>query len=477
MTLSYRNKRLSDTVRNRLSPLLRSASGVTAMMTAITVPIIIGFAALAVDLSYYQYLKLRLEASTDTTALHIAARASATRYLSVRDATVNSLSAEIPTAISMGVQNLPESNAGGAIIPTDIAVGEWNFSTGAFSSVPPFRLVNAVRVTGELSVERGNGPPQFFSKFLGRETTIKTTSFAHIPPVPNIHVLDRSERRSFSLTGGSDIDSIDAWVNSSASDAVYLNPTRRAAWGGAGVFTPGGVVLRGRAGGLADRMIDNMFVLGDLLAETDDPDFTTCVQVRASEDFSSCATHRYHVVDEAGSVELYPGIYRGGLEIKNSGTVTLNPGIYVMAGGPFKTSGTPRITGENVMIYFTGNNAKLEHGGGSLRLRGLDEGLYQGFVMYGDRETTEDEVHEINSGIDFIGTIYFPTADLSITGPIMNGSCHSLCIVSRNFHVHNAFLNVYPGQNVAGFGKIVDFPAPLELIPALLPVLTLEQTG
>ena len=474
MVRSQRFKQSLGAFQNRLSKLSRSSSGVTAVITAITVPLIIGFAALAVDLSYYQYLKLRLEASTDTTALHLAAQGSVTRSFSVRDATVNSLSAEIPTAISIGVKNLPENNANSAIIPTDIAVGEWNFGTGTFSSVPPFRLINAVRVTGELSVERGNGPPQFFSKFLGRETTIKTTSFAHIPPVPNIHVLDRSERRSFSLTGGSDIDSIDAWVNSSAADAVYLNPTRRAAWGGAGIFTPGGVVLRGRAGGLADRMIANMYVLGDLLAETDDPDFTTCVQVRASEDFGSCATHRYHVVDEAGSVELYPGIYRGGLEIKNSGTVTLNPGVYVMAGGPFKTSGTPRITGENVMIYFTGNNAKLEHGGGVLALRGRDTGLYQGFVMYGDRETTEDEEHEINSGMNFVGTIYFPTADLSITGAIMDGSCHSLCIVSRNFNAHNSFLNVYPGQNVTGFGKIVNFPAPLELIPALLPVLTLE---
>ncbi|MEM9055032.1 MAG: TadE/TadG family type IV pilus assembly protein [Pseudomonadota bacterium] len=472
MSYTIISQSLRPELGRRFSQIKRCVQGITGIFSAMLFPVLFMFAAIVVDLSYYEHTKLRLEAATDTVALHLAGNASATRNISARITNVQTVLDEAPTAILIGGKNLPDFSDGKAITLADVTVGEWNFKTNSFNDTPPFSIVNAVRVTGELSPERNNQVPQFFSKVIGKETTIKTISYAYIPPVPNIHALNETASFSFVISGSADVDAFDAWVNSASSFGTYLNTRSFAGWGGVGIFTPGRAVLRGSATRVRDRIVDDMFVLPDLLADTPDPNFTNCAEVLASDDSLNCRTLYNHVVNAPGrDVELDPGIYVGGLHLQNARSVTLKPGVYVMRNGPFRTSGSVPVSGDNVLLNFTGSrSARLIHQGGSLTLRGLSDGPYQGFVIYSDRDSTRGAAHSVGAGLNFVGTIYVPTGTLTVTA-YANGSCHSLCVVSDKFRA-SSLLNIYPSQSVSGFGKTPDFPAPLSLIPSLLPVLT-----
>jgi Flp pilus assembly protein TadG len=59
----------------------------------------------------------------------------------------------------------------------------------------------------------------------------------------------------------------------------------------------------------------------------------------------------------AGSVSyaLEPGTYIGGIEIAGNANVTLNPGVYFMAGGGFSVKGNGSVNGSGVTIY-SGNS-------------------------------------------------------------------------------------------------------------------------
>src|SRR5262249_19296745 len=52
-----------------------------------------------------------------------------------------------------------------------------------------------------------------------------------------------------------------------------------------------------------------------------------------------------------GSQTLSPGVYKGGISVSGSGSLTLQPGVYYMDGGGFSFSGQGNLTGHGVMIY------------------------------------------------------------------------------------------------------------------------------
>ena len=141
---------------------------------------------------------------------------------------------------------------------------------------------------------------------------------------------------------------------------------------------------------------------------------------------------------------LDPGIYYGGLSLK--GTITMNPGIYILAGGGLSLqSGTTTITGNGVMIFNTQNdNASCRSGAGctagalgsldtsgnpTIIWRAPTSGYYQGIVIYQARvadgiSATDEANHPItlqggnsnNSLVD--GLVYAVDTNLSFQGGI-----------------------------------------------------------
>jgi hypothetical protein len=122
---------------------------------------------------------------------------------------------------------------------------------------------------------------------------------------------------------------------------------------------------------------------------------------------------------------LDPGVYYGGIKSTASGTITLRPGVYIMAGGKFQLTGSGALIADGVFIYVTNDPTHPTGDGayasvnveGSLgsRITGMSSGPYKNLAIFQDRANTND-ASITGSGDMVSGTFYFPSAHLTMTG-------------------------------------------------------------
>lgn len=169
-------------------------------------------------------------------------------------------------------------------------------------------------------------------------------------------------------------------------------------------------------------------------------------------------------------VTLSPGVYYGGWTIDNNLSVTLNPGIYVIAGGGIRFIGTSQLTSLDgsgvaapVLIYNTDNPAQtcppvsgqqhhcqddLNLKANNLQIAGLRPDVpcppvttaggcpYGGMVIWDDPEgyqgsTESGLVHvEGNAELFVSGTIYAPRSEVEITGTSSQNTTTQACPVT-----------------------------------------------
>ena len=141
-------------------------------------------------------------------------------------------------------------------------------------------------------------------------------------------------------------------------------------------------------------------------------------------------------------VWIYPGVYYGGLQIKQSSsalTVYMAPGIYYMAGGGFEIAGQPTVRsveaatgsvpypttyGGGILVY----NTNAPNGSGikaidfqnttDVQLQGYTGATYTGMLLWQDRNSSGQPAIGIqgSSTMTLSGTIYAPKALFSFTG-------------------------------------------------------------
>ena len=130
------------------------------------------------------------------------------------------------------------------------------------------------------------------------------------------------------------------------------------------------------------------------------------------------------------TVTLSPGVYSGLVTVGNGGTARLTSGVYVFRAG-FTMSGTGSVVlasaGGGVLVYNTYSNYPSPPGGspscgnvswagtGQLTLAASKTGSYAGMVVYQDRNCTNNAAMTVRSGASFGGTVYVPSALLTIT--------------------------------------------------------------
>jgi hypothetical protein len=117
---------------------------------------------------------------------------------------------------------------------------------------------------------------------------------------------------------------------------------------------------------------------------------------------------------------LQPGVYIGGIDIQGASVVTMMPGVYVMDGGGFQTSGLASVVGLEVLIYNTSVSQPAGpvtfNSSGAVAIVPPLSGPYQGFSVFQDRSLT-NKVSLTGFGVtSVLGTIYAPSAPLALTG-------------------------------------------------------------
>lgn len=169
-----------------------------------------------------------------------------------------------------------------------------------------------------------------------------------------------------------------------------------------------------------------------------------------------------NLVIDSGMRTLNPGTYCGGLTVRNTADVKLNPGVYIIKDGVLQIGGSARFVGENVGFYITGSKANFNMlPNTTIDLSAPKDGPMAGLLFFEDRNAPLGRRHVIrsNDARSFIGTIYLPRGAFVVDAskPLFEESAYTV-IISR-------FLDMFSGPNLvlnSNYGDS-DVPLPSEL--------------
>lgn len=166
---------------------------------------------------------------------------------------------------------------------------------------------------------------------------------------------------------------------------------------------------------------------------TDCPQFEDPLAGRPEPAVAGCT--QTNVVIDSVTTTLDPGTYCGGLVVKGSARVTLQPGLYIMSNGPLSVADTATFEGSNTSFYLTGAKSSFSFAPGTtVNLTAQKDGPLAGLLFFASRSQS-GLVHQISSdnARELLGTIYLPTGEISIDAnqPIADKSAYTAIVALK----------------------------------------------
>jgi hypothetical protein len=162
--------------------------------------------------------------------------------------------------------------------------------------------------------------------------------------------------------------------------------------------------------------------------------------------YSSCGKSNLLKINDTET--LSPGTYCGGIHMDGSANVTLQPGIYVMVDGPFWADGGAVVTGDQVMIAFTGKGSTLDvWGNAQVNLTSPISGTYMNMQFMQDSSSPDTHNLWVSIGgsatdaskLQFDGVAYFPTQNFWVRGNATAAiNSPSLSIVTSDINIQGS---------------------------------------
>jgi hypothetical protein len=250
-----------------------------------------------------------------------------------------------------------------------------------------------------------------------------------------VYALNGSNSRTMMIGGGGTGNiGCDLFVNSSSTSALHAD--------GGGSLTAGAIQVVGNydnSGTISPTPTTGVSASADPLAYETQPSFSSCTYSNTS--ITSTAT-------------LNPGTYCGGITV-SGGTVTLNPGLYIITGG-INWNSSSHVTGSGVTLFFT-------QGGGSsygqVTISGAvavnltapnnsSSGGIPGILMFGDRNwvsTSQNVNFNGSSTVTMQGVLYFP---------------HTGVIFSASANIGGSYFGLVADNITINGGATVTVPTP-----------------
>ena len=363
-------------------------SGSIAVLTAVLLPILLGFMALAIDVGYMFVVKSRMQVAADSAALVAA----------------NSLNhgQGIDTAYAWALTATAANGFTNGFKSTKVTLSVPPGGTGIYAAD-----LNYFRVTVQ------DTTPTFFAGIFGVASSLNSASAVAGPTGggnPCMLTLSTSGSGSLSAVGNASINAIKCgiYVNSTSSSAIKL--TGNVDINAGSINVVGGFSKTGDVTTTAVTM--GAATTLDPFLSFPKPAFTSCTYTNFSKKGN-------------GSIALTPGTYCGGINLSGNTSVILAPGMYVIYGGGFNVSGNVSpMTGTDVTIYNSGAGATGPNAFGSINLTGDIKlnlsapltGSYAGMLFFQNPLNTQAASLGGNSGSTFKGNLYFPKNSLTLSG-------------------------------------------------------------
>lgn len=374
----------------------RNERGQALILFALSLAVLLGFAAMSIDVGLILHRRTDIQKAADAAAL-------------------------------AGAQELP---SGGAALAEQKAL-EWAVLNG-YSNGPDYTVTVTTPYEGDadkIEVEINGSEPAVFARALGKTSfPVKARAVATATQESVINAamlaLNPTECNSFTKSGESNIiinNNGGIMVNSSCDPSIVRQGSGSITAAAINYYEEGGYV----EGGSGDLDPDPEPVgspIPDPLAWLPAPDLVALGQ---SPDSGGTALSPSVKKLQAGNRTIRPGVYFGGLSITSSANVTFQPGIYVMAGGGLSYTGSGKVKGNGVMIYNTYDPWKKSGagacgvikltGGGTYTFTGPTSGDYKDIVFWQDKACS-NTMQMVGGGGGTGGVIYLPGATVDLSG-------------------------------------------------------------
>ncbi len=370
----------------------KETGGAIAIVTALSLPVVVGFVGLGVEVGLWFHAKRGLQSAADAAALSGAYE----RLAGNNNAVATQAAGQATTA------NGYDGTLGDAIV-VNIPPLAGDF-TGNADAVE-------VIMSRDLSL-------LFSSVFTEGDVTINAYAVATLTAGTDgfcILALDESASGAITVGGNPDVElNCGIATNSNAVDSV--NVFGSATVEAKNVQAVGGVALGG-SGSLTttDGIKQNAGRIVDPYASTPEPIPGAC-------------DHNSQVkIKNGDNTTLQPGTYCGSIKI-TGGNATFAPGVYILDGGDLVVNGGVTY-GEDVFFYLTDDAEVDINGNAAVELAADPDGDsvgddYTGMLFYQDPDSTGTS-SKFNGGGDMTltGVVYFPSQPLEFTGGNDTGGC------------------------------------------------------
>ncbi|MEP6828663.1 MAG: TadE/TadG family type IV pilus assembly protein [Aestuariivirga sp.] len=374
----------------------RKENGNTALIFALSLPMLLGVAGTAVDFATVVLKRAELQAASDGAAI------SAAKQMGVANSTNSVVTA-----------------AAANYLANQLTDGE----ATATNTVAIDRTKASVKV-----VLTENWHP-FFAQFINADITpIMTSSTAVLQGNSKLCILalNPSENHTYRMMNSAQVSAPGCVIYSNSTDKKGMDLQNFSSVTAKVICSSGGVS--------ANKAQTNV------TPQTDCPLIPDPLASQAPPPVGSCSAN--NTVIAAGIVKLSPGVYCGGIKVASLAVVNFDPGVYVIKGGPLKLGGATVVTGKNVGFYLTGNGATLDFSGtAAIDFSGSETGPMAGLLVFADRSQADGTAHKISSSLvlNMTGTIYLPTGDLTIDpNASVAGKSAYTAIVAERIRVNNS---------------------------------------
>jgi len=219
------------------------------------------------------------------------------------------------------------------------------------------------------------------------------------------------------------------YVNSNNSGAITMKGSNATitATGGSSVNVVGNVDYGPNVASISPTPNTGSTSTGDPLAGLDPPTDGTC--------------QSGFTVNNNQKVTINPGTYCGDIQVKGSGQLTFNPGLYIINGsktGELSVAGGATVNGSGVTLYYEQGTVNFA-GGATVNMSAPASGTWSGILMFQSRTNTQTASLVGGSSQLTSGILYFPAAELDYTGGSTTSSQHATIVSNTLSLVGNSY--------------------------------------
>jgi len=431
----------------------RGRGGQALIMVTLSLMFLFSVMGLAVDLGWCYYLKSRVQTAADAAATGAAVWAyNNFDTCSSGCGTTYTCAGVTPPTNSLQAGCLyATTDAPPTLGATMIENTSSSVSSGVTGNAPYIWI----KATASIS-----GPVNFLYLAGWHSATISASATAGVTTNTSsgcIYVLDQNaDNDALSISGGGSLTASGCGVNVAASGSKAIDVT------GNGVLTAsngGRINIKGSYSGSGITPTPTTGVsTSDPLSSLTKPTPGAC-------------TSAYSLSSGTGALGTTPGItdpypvqgtYCGGINL-SGGTLTLQPGVYILMGGGLTVSGGT-INGTGVTFYLTGDSTHTNgpvtiSGQGILNVSAPVSGTYRGILFF------QDSTHSYATANTFLGsasgnmsgTFYFPTTNMTVSGGASTGTAaYQAYVVYKLTISGNASIQQdVSGGHYTGFGSYI----------------------